>query len=67
MNAEELKRSFPPMVGEKPRVLILGSLPGEESLRQQQYYAYNTTPSGRSWGSCLISIRPSPMTTGSNA
>ena len=36
MNAEELKRSFPPMVGEKPRVLILGSLPGEESLRQQQ-------------------------------
>lgn len=39
MNAEELKRSFPPMVGEKPRVLILGSLP-EESLRQQQYYAY---------------------------
>lgn len=40
MNAEELKRSFPPMVGKKPRVLILGSLPGEESLRQQQYYAY---------------------------
>lgn len=34
------KKSFPPAVGEKPFVLILGSMPGEESLRQQQYYAY---------------------------
>lgn len=35
-----LKQSFPPLIEGRPTVLILGSLPGEESLRQRQYYAY---------------------------
>ncbi len=34
------KHSFPPASGQAPLVLLLGSMPGEESLRQRQYYAY---------------------------
>jgi G:T/U mismatch-specific DNA glycosylase len=32
--------SMPPVVGEEPWLLILGSMPGAESLRQQRYYAH---------------------------
>jgi hypoxanthine-DNA glycosylase len=32
------KRSFPPVVGERVRVVILGSLPGEMSLAKAEYY-----------------------------
>lgn len=40
------KRSFDPVVDENTRLLILGSLPGEVSLMQSQYYA---NPKNRFW------------------
>lgn len=34
------KSSFPPVVADDTRVLILGSLPGERSLAERRYYAH---------------------------
>lgn len=39
-------RSFPPLIDTSCRILILGSMPGRESLAQQQYYAH---PQNRFW------------------
>jgi len=36
----ELLESFPPIVANNPRVLILGSMPGIKSLQANQYYAH---------------------------
>ncbi|HEX5182706.1 MAG TPA: DNA-deoxyinosine glycosylase [Allosphingosinicella sp.] len=44
---EEIKRSFPPIVDERTRLLLLGSLPGEESLARRQYYG---NPRNHFWG-----------------
>lgn len=44
--AERRHTAFPPAVGPDCRVLILGSLPGRQSLAERRYYAH---PSNRFW------------------
>ena len=38
--AMPIKQGFPPVFDPRARVLILGSLPGDESLRRGQYYGH---------------------------
>ncbi|GAB3250817.1 uracil-DNA glycosylase family protein [Chitinimonas naiadis] len=49
----ERKRSFPPVVNDQTRLLILGSLPGEVSLAKAQYYAYPQNQFWRLMGAVL--------------
>lgn len=41
MQTPETDTAFPPVIGETPQILILGSMPGQRSLAQQQYYAHS--------------------------
>jgi len=36
---EDMKEGFPPIADERATILILGTMPGEESLRKKEYYA----------------------------
>lgn len=41
-----IKQSFSPIIGKEPTMLILGSLPGDLSIKMNQYYAH---PRNRFW------------------
>lgn len=40
LSQNHLKQCLPPIIDGRSRVLILGTLPGDESLRKQQYYGH---------------------------
>jgi hypoxanthine-DNA glycosylase len=50
--------SFPPLVSDKSKVLILGSMPGEASLKAGQYYAHRRNVFWRVMGE-LFGANPS--------
>lgn len=52
-----LKESFDPIIPPDCNILILGTLPGDESIRQSQYYAH---PRNRFW-QMIATITQSPF------
>jgi hypoxanthine-DNA glycosylase len=48
-----VKFGLPPIADKSTRLFILGSLPGEESLRQRHYYAYPTNQFWKLVGSVI--------------
>lgn len=57
-NSGEILYGFPPILGEAPRVLILGSMPSVKSLELRQYYGH---PRNHFWRIiCAILQRPLP-------
>lgn len=58
-----MNECLPPIVDEHTRILILGSMPGEESLRLQQYYAHPQNHFWRLLGDILgepLAVMPYP-------
>lgn len=39
-NQTMLKQAFPPIANQHSKILLLGTMPGEQSLKLQQYYGY---------------------------
>ena len=54
------KRSFPPIVDTRAAILVLGTLPGEESLRRHEYYAH---PRNLFWPIICALFDEAPPTT----
>jgi G:T/U-mismatch repair DNA glycosylase len=50
-------QSFPPIISEQSKLLILGSIPGEASLKTGKFYANQRNPFWQSSASCSAQAR----------